>query len=213
MPFFLHHIKLSKAIVITMVSIYMYGSSVAQVKISKAATYTQHLDSFQKKYVLNHEVVLQQDKKYIIFFRINQQFCIKATFTRTLDSIGFIMKTANNGAQTYFVYGSIQFILNGQQQQMFLYQSRMSMQMPKYKNYLFLPFLDATSAEESYGGGRYIDVLTTDIKNNTIIIDFNKAYNPYCAYANGYKCPIPPKENILTIAIKAGEKMYGKQVH
>jgi uncharacterized protein len=213
MLFFLFDIKLSKAIIITFSCIYLSTNSMAQVKLIKATPYILRLDSFQKKYVLNHEVVQQQDKKYINFYNINPRFCIQATFTRTIDTNGFIMKTANNGAQTYFVYGKIQFMLSGQQQQMFLYQSKMSMQMPKYKNYLFLPFLDATCGDESYGGGRYIDILTTEIKNNTLIVDFNKAYNPYCAYANGYKCPIPPKENILTIAINAGEKIYAKHSH
>ncbi len=84
---------------------------------------------------------------------------------------------------------------------------------PTYKNYLFLPFTDLTSGEESYGGGRYIDLETTDIFNNKVIIDFNKAYNPYCAYASGYNCPIPPRENDLPVAVKAGEMNFGKKVH
>lgn len=92
-----------------------------------------------------------------------------------------------------------------------LYQSQGLMGSNEYKNYLFLPFTDATTGVETYESGRYIDLLTTDIVNNTVTIDFNKAYNPYCAYVSDvYNCPIPPKENHLRVAIRAGEKMYGK---
>ncbi len=84
------------------------------------------------------------------------------------------------------------------------------MQDTAYKNYLFLPFTDLTSGNRSYGGGRYLDFLMEDIKSNTLIIDFNKAYNPYCAYTTGYNCPIPPRENDLPVAIPAGEMEYSK---
>lgn len=63
---------------------------------------------------------------------------------------------------------------------------------------------------ESYGGGRYIDCVINDIRNSTLMLDFNKAYNPYCAYVTGYNCPIPPREKDLPVAIHAGEKNYGK---
>jgi uncharacterized protein len=80
----------------------------------------------------------------------------------------------------------------------------------QYKNYLFLPFTDATTGIETYESGRYIDLQINDIKNNEVLIDFNKAYNPYCAYVSGvYNCPVPPKENHLIVAILAGEKIYG----
>jgi len=75
---------------------------------------------------------------------------------------------------------------------------------------LFIPFADVTSGDETYGTGRYIDISTKDIINNTVVIDFNKAYNPYCAYSNGYNCPIPPAENYLAVAIKAGERSFAK---
>ena len=206
-------IKASKAMIVVFCGMFFYTSSFAQVEKNKQKVYKMYIDSFQKNYVQHHEIVPEADKKYFNFYAINNQFCFKATFSKIQDSIGFIMKTVNNGAQTFYIYGTIQFTYKGVQQQMYLYQSKMSMQMPKYKYNLFLPFLDATSGDESYGGGRYIDILTTDIINNTVIVDFNKCYNPYCAYASGYKCPIPPKENILSIAIKAGEKQFGKSHH
>ena len=71
---------------------------------------------------------------------------------------------------------------------------------------LFLPFIDKTSGNETYGAGRYID-LDFPI-NKEIIVDFNKAYSPYCAYTDAYSCPFPPRSNQLDVAIEAGEKAY-----
>ena len=76
--------------------------------------------------------------------------------------------------------------------------------------YLFVPFTDATTGDESYGGGRYLEFYKQDIQNNTLQLDFNKTYNPYCVYATGFRCPIPPKENRLPVAIKAGEMNFAK---
>ena len=72
----------------------------------------------------------------------------------------------------------------------------------KYKNYLFLPFTDLSNDEESYAGGRFIDLEIPE--GNEIAIDFNRAYNPYCAYNDKYSCPIPPKENFLNMKILGG---------
>ena len=71
----------------------------------------------------------------------------------------------------------------------------------------------ATSALDTYGAGRYIDCTLADIHGDRMTLDFNKAYNPYCAYTTGYNCPVPPKDNDLPVAIQAGEKNYGKRVH
>ena len=80
---------------------------------------------------------------------------------------------------------------------------------------MFLPFKDFTNNEGTYGGGRYINLLDTDIKNEKIEIDLNKSYNPWCAYSDGFNCPIPPRENHIEIEVNAGEKnfkgMYKKQ--
>lgn len=87
------------------------------------------------------------------------------------------------------------------------------MKQKKYKDYLFVPFGDATSGFESYGGGRYLEFEISDIHHNKVQLDFKKAYNPYYAYTAGYNCPIPPKENFLAVSIEGGEKNYEKPVH
>lgn len=73
---------------------------------------------------------------------------------------------------------------------------------------LFIPFYDATNGITTYGGGRYIDLHASAIQDGRLCLDFNRAYNPWCAYKKGYNCPIPPEENRLRVAIEAGEKVY-----
>lgn len=77
---------------------------------------------------------------------------------------------------------------------------------------LFVPFRDATSGRETYGAGRYLEVEPQHKEDGTYtaILDFNLAYNPYCAYSPNYSCPIPPRENTLPVAITAGERSYGE---
>jgi uncharacterized protein (DUF1684 family) len=70
---------------------------------------------------------------------------------------------------------------------------------------LFLPFRDATSGKESYGAGRYLDL---HAHRDEVEIDFNYAYNPYCAYNPEWNCPLPPAENWLQVPIRAGEKAF-----
>jgi len=79
-----------------------------------------------------------------------------------------------------------------------------------HKDYVLLLFNDETNGKETYGGGRYIDMSENEFKNGEVTLDFNKAYNPYCAFSAGYSCPKPPDGNNLNIAVQAGEKKYGK---
>lgn len=115
--------------------------------------------------------------------------------------------------ESLFNYGLITFKLHDSLLHLFVYQSAALMKQEKLKDYLFVPFGDATSGFDSYSGGRYMEFYIFDIKNNKIVLDFNKAYDPYCAYTTGYNCSIPPIENLLKIAVPAGEKNYGKPVH
>lgn len=123
------------------------------------------------------------------------------------------MNTSSGVKKKHFIYGRLNFKINNLPVQLYVYQSAALMKQEKLKDYLFVPFGDATSGFESYGGGRYIEFFINDIKNNKFVLDFNKAYNPYCAYTTGFNCPLPPVENLLKIAISAGEKNYGKPNH
>jgi uncharacterized protein len=111
------------------------------------------------------------------------------------------------------VYGKVYFTLNDTIVTLCVYQSQDLMKVNQLKDYLFIPFMDATTGEETYESGRYFDFSIHDIKENVLVVDFNKAYNPYCAYTVGYNCPVPPKENRINVAILAGEKKFLKSTH
>lgn len=138
------------------------------------------------------------------FFPIDESYSFKAKFIKTKNAIPFKMKTTTNRTPVYEKYGEVLFKFNDTQYKLSIYQSHRLRQTEKYKNHLFIPFVDLTSGDETYGGGRYIDL--TIPTSDYITIDFNKAYNPYCAYNQTSSCPIPPEENYLDLKIKAGVK-------
>lgn len=176
-------------------------------------SYQDSLRAFQHKYVTEHEVVKGRDTSYLSFFPVNKKYRVVAKFEKLKATPAFSIPTSGGASAQYFKYGKLTFKINDTIHHLYLYQSERLMSMEKYKDYLFLPFTDFTNAIESYSGGRYIDVTTGEISNNTLVLDFNKAYNPYCAYGKGYQCPLPPKESNLNTAIPAGEKSFGKPVH
>ena len=118
------------------------------------------------------------------------------------------VETSSGMKKSFYTYGHAEFTLDDIIIKLELIRNLKVIQMPQYKDYLFLAFTDLTNGEDTYGGGRYIDLYISDIEEGHITIDFNKAYNPYCAYSDGYNCPIPPASNSINLEIKAGEKMY-----
>lgn len=142
------------------------------------------------------------------FFKPNKSFSVEAKVTLNQDPKDFEITTSSGSQKTYINYAKLNFELKGKSIELDLLRSVRLMAMPEYKDYLFLAFYDETNGETTYGGGRYIDLYTTDINDGNITIDFNKAYNPYCAYSDGYNCPIPPANNAIPLKIEAGEKMY-----
>lgn len=136
------------------------------------------------------------------FFPIDSTFRVKAKFVRTLNAIPFQMKTTGNRLPVYEKYGEAHFTINGKDLVLNIYQGHKLRETEKYKNHLSLPFTDKSNGEESYSGGRFVDLEIPD--GDFILIDFNKAYNPYCAYTTGYSCVIPPAENDLDVKILAG---------
>lgn len=142
------------------------------------------------------------------FFEPNTTYIVKAKFVRTPDAIPFQMPTTTDRKTTEVVFGIAHFVLNGQQRQLEVYQNKELMLEEGFEDYLFLPFTDLTNDEETYGGGRYIDLRIPD--SDVIMIDFNRAYNPSCAYNKKYSCPIVPKINDLQTKVLAGVKAFDK---
>ena len=175
-----------------------------------AQDYFKELKTYQQVYVDTHHVVKGDDKKLIRFFPVSKKYKVVADFTKNDDTSLLIMKTSGKIDKKFLRYGTLSFTIDKKRLRLTVYRSISLMSNPHYKDYLFIPFTDLTSGEESYGGGKYLDITIHDIQNNKLVLDFNKAYNPYCAYTTGYNCPIPPRENDLPVAIKAGEKDYKK---
>ena len=142
------------------------------------------------------------------FFDINLKFRVKAKLTHQEGSF-FDMKTSSGKTKPYRVYGTIQFTLNEQSITVPIYQSKDLMSNPEYTDYLFLPFTDLTSGETSYGAGRYLG-LRIPPTGDEVIVDFNQAYNPYCAYSKRFSCPIVPPENDIPVRIEAGVRLIAK---
>lgn len=144
--------------------------------------------------------------KTLDFYPINEKFFVMAKFIRTEDEKPFEMKTSTDRKPMYVKYGEAHFIIDGKSFQLNIYRNIELSKKLAFKDYLFLPFSDLTTGNESYIGGKYIDMKTP--KGETIIIDFNTSYNPYCAYNHKYSCPKVPQENDLNIEIKAGVKKF-----
>jgi hypothetical protein len=147
--------------------------------------------------------------KGLNYFSVNEKYRLTAEFVRTSDAKYFQMPTSSGRSQKYIKFGVLKFKLNNQDYSLNVYQSDAETlaKFPEYKDLLFVPFKDTTNGKSTYGGGRYIN-LTAPL-DKQIILDFNLAYNPSCAYGSDrYSCPLPPKENFLQVEINAGEKSY-----
>ena len=150
----------------------------------------------------------RKDFEGLDFFEPDTTYIVKARFERTPDAEPFFMPTTTDRKTREVVYGIAHFTLNGSEHQLEVYQSLDLIEDEEYEDYLFLPFLDNTNGEETYGGGRYIDLSIPE--GDTLVIDFNKAYNPYCVYNKKYSCPLVPRQNYLRTKVRAGVKNFKK---
>lgn len=175
----------------------------------------KHRESYKQDFVKDSYAPLKEkDLDDLHFYTADSNYKVEATVEILKNEKVFKMPTYDGTSKEFYRYAKISFNLNGESTKMTLYKSNALANNPAYKNLLFLPFTDQTNTKETYGGGRYIDLNVNDIKNKAIEIDFNKAHNPYCAYSDGYRCPVPPEENDLQLEIKAGEKLYsGEKKH
>ncbi|WP_053992153.1 DUF1684 domain-containing protein [Mangrovimonas sp. TPBH4] len=151
----------------------------------------------------------RKEFKGLSFFEVDSAYVVEAALLRTPDSPWFLMKTTTDRESKERVYGILKFQLKDVSYALNVYQGEDLMDQDDFKDYLFLPFLDNTNGGESYGGGRYIDLKIPE--GDSITIDFNKSYNPYCAYNERYSCPIVPRDNYLNTEIRAGVKAYKKK--
>lgn len=142
--------------------------------------------------------------KGLHFYDYNEDFVVTAVLERLENEKAFQMPTSSGRTQNYIRYGILKFSINGRNFQLEVYQNLSLIKREGFQKHLFLPFIDLTSGNETYGAGRYLDVEIPD--GNTIVLNFNKAYHPYCAYTTGYSCPITPDVNFLNVIVNAGVK-------
>jgi len=179
----------------------------------KTSSYHDELTTYREQYksgFLNdpRSPLTKEDLPFLAFYEADENLKLNCTCIKAENTKPFEMPTYSGVTRTYILHSIATCPYQGQMLTLELYKNIHQPINPLYKNNLFLPFKDETSGDSTYGGGRYINLMVTDIANDKIIIDFNKAYNPWCAFSDGFNCPIPPKANHLLVSIKAGEKMF-----
>lgn len=144
------------------------------------------------------------DFKGLNYYPIDAKYRVLANLTEIAQKKTIALPTSDGKQKSYVTYAYADFELDGVKNKLLILEI---MDPGPYRGTLFLAFADKTSAHETYGAGRYLDVRKVP-GAKSVTLDFNEAYNPYCAYNDNYSCPFPPPENILAVAIKAGEKTY-----
>lgn len=193
-----------KIIIALLVSCYTFAQ---ESEMRSAQEFQEHLNEEFRDSVsspLEKEDLVHFEQ--LDFYPVSQEFIVQATFVKVKNTKKFKMRTSTSRTPLYKKYGELHFELNGKQFVLNVYQNIELSKKPGFKDYLFLPFLDLTNGEATYAGGRYLDMRIPE--TDTVVINFNKAYNPYCAYNHNYSCPIVPRENDLDIAIEAGVKKF-----
>ena len=189
------------AIVIILYSLGIFSGSEAYTNIILEER--QEKETFMKRG--SDSPLTDEDKrnfKGLNYFPPDPAYKVNARLTIFQNKTVVKIPTSDNKEQSYIKYAFAEFEIKDTTQRVLLLKA-IDGEDP---NELFLAFSDNTSGNETYGGGRYLDLTHTN--DRRIIIDFNKAYNPFCVFNNSYSCPFPPKENHLSVAIEAGEKNY-----
>ncbi|MDE1820516.1 MAG: DUF1684 domain-containing protein [Euryarchaeota archaeon] len=135
------------------------------------------------------------------YFPIDPTWRVSARFRGSPGSEEVWLRTSQDGHASMRRLGELSFQRGGKSHALLLFHAG-----PQAGNVAFLPFRDLTSGKETYGPGRYLNLELQE--GPSYELDFNQAFNPYCAYTSGYECPFPPVENDLRAAVRAGEKVY-----
>ena len=169
-----------------------------------------HREKYKVDFKINERAPLRTDEELDLmdFYEANESYNCTCDFVKENEIKPIVMSTYAGKKKDFIIYGKATCKAEGSEFSLLLYQSALARMNPLSASKLFLPFKDLTSGEETYGGGRYMDVSVDNIKRDKISLDFNHSYNPWCAYSDGYNCPIPPAENHLSIAMQVGEKNY-----
>ncbi len=140
------------------------------------------------------------------YFPPDPKYRFRLPLTRLPNPEPVTLATSKGIPRPMVRYGYFDLDIEGVTQRLYAYKSAPQPGHHHEDASLFVPFRDATSGKESYGAARYLDL--EEDRSGHQVLDFNLAYNPYCAYSDDYVCPFPPKENWLTVPIRAGEKAF-----
>lgn len=149
---------------------------------------------------------MREEFRGLNYFPVNPSYRFLCRLNRYPSPASVRMMTSTGEERDYLKVGYIQFIIEGKTQTLQAYKAGREHNHEGERETLFIPFKDATSGKETYGAARYLEI--EEAEGGVFLVDFNKAYNPYCAYSEAYSCPLPSGENWLEGAIKAGEKKF-----
>ena len=148
------------------------------------------------------------DSIYLNYYPIREKNKVYCTVEMLKDQEPFDMPTYSGQVKQFIRFAKFSFSLSGTKISLTVYRNLQNISSPLYKDLLFIPFKDAGNGVQTYEGGRYMDVRIGIIHDGHALLDLNRIYNPWCAYSDGYNCPIPPAENHVQVKIKAGEKKF-----
>ncbi len=191
----------------------IFAAYAAQAQDDGREAVKQFQDKLNEEFSNRSESPLEQKDfkrfKGLPFYPADMKFRVTARLIRDSVSTFRPMKTTTPRLPKYRIYGYVEFELQGHTFRMPVYQGEDLMKKAGYEDYLFFPFTDLTNGETTYGGGRYIDLRIPAAPEN-LVLDFNQAYNPYCAYSHRYSCPVVPPENHIDLPIEAGVRYEQK---
>jgi uncharacterized protein (DUF1684 family) len=141
------------------------------------------------------------------YFEPSREYLVKGKLVPTQGNSTIMMEYTKGDQNLYKEVGVINFTLRGKQCSLKAYQNKEMALSPDHQYELFVPFWDETNGNGSYHGGRFMD-LNYAVDKDSVVVDFNQCYNPYCAYMNTFSCPIPPAQNKIPFKVEAGEKNY-----
>lgn len=187
--------------------------SCSPTAVETTPEYIASIETFRtekvKGYTSNPKGPIEEsDVQHLNYYAPDAHYACDCTIEYTSDAKPFEVETYAGKKKSFLKYAIAHCPIGNKKVDVSLYKMVQYMSFPGMQDKLFLPYMDHTNGEETYGGGRYIDLSAADIKDDKLLIDFNKSYNPLCAYSDGFNCPIPPPENHLSVEIRAGEKNF-----
>jgi uncharacterized protein (DUF1684 family) len=194
------------AVAIAFIIFYTFNNTSSNENYSRVIRKIREQKDKDFKYANSSPLTEEQKQKFQVldYFMPDEKYKVQATLVLTQNDSVYKYLTTTNEIRRFYKYAYLDFSIDNNPQRLILLKSAEA----GIAQYYFLAFKDLTSGTETYGGGRYLDI--DKPKSNTVEIDFNKSYNPYCAYNDLFSCPMPPDENNLSIRILAGERVYGK---